>query len=86
MATIIKIKSNKAEKLHEHATKALMCMKKLVKCLDEYMPLDDDEDYDERDDDDMGYQDDDDNNMKANRRRGNQGGSQGAGRYGRERY
>jgi len=84
MATIIKIKSNKAEKLHEHATKALMCMKKLVKCLDEYMPLDDDEDYDERDDDDMGHQDDDD--VMTNRRNANKGRNQGAGRYGRERY
>lgn len=84
MATIIKIKSNKAEKLHEHATKALICMKKLVKCLDEYMPLDDDEDYDERDDDDMVHQDDDD--VMTNRRSANKGRNQGAGRYGRERY
>lgn len=83
MATIIRIKSRQAEKLHEHAKKAYMCMKKLVKCIEDYVPIEDEE-YDERDDDDMGYQDDDDNDMKANRKRGNQGG--GAGRYGRDRY
>lgn len=84
MATIIRIKSRQAEKLHDHAKKACMYMKKLMKYIEESVPLDEDEEFDERDDDD--FNDDEAEDVMMNRRGGNGGGGQGTGRYGKSRY
>lgn len=85
MATIIRIKERKAEKLYECAEKLHKGAKKLMQFIEE--DIMDSEDYEERDDRSMGmgrgnFRDDDDDDDDYNERRG----VPGTGRYGRRRY